>query len=73
MNHRNYMRGVMLRKKIFDLVISALIGAVLALFITVIFIEWMSGCGEGGECVFIPVDVPETQQQKLDTTSRFVV
>jgi hypothetical protein len=73
MNHRNYVRGVVLRKKIFDFVISALVSVAFALFLAVILIEWMSGCGEGGECVFIPVNNPETQPQKLDTTSRFVV
>ena len=77
MNHRRYVRGVALRKKIFDVLIGAFLGSVLALFMTVILIEWLSGCGEGGECVFIPVNVPvtnpETKPQKLDITSRFVV
>lgn len=73
MNHRNYVRGVALRKKIFDILIGAFVGSALALLGAVILIEWLSGCGEGGECVFIPVDAPETKQQKLDITSRFVV
>jgi hypothetical protein len=69
----HYITAVKRRQKIFDFVISALVSVAFALFLAVILIEWMSGCGEGGECVFIPVNNPETQPQKLDTTSRFVV